>query len=148
MNINAKYFGSISYEENQSISVPGGLIGFEAYTRYLPIPFQEEDDSMISLQSLDDETLSFILMNPFRIFPDYTPEISGQDLRELGAESPDDISYYVVSTIRETVAGSTVNLKAPLAVNALNRRAKQIILDQPEYTFRHALGSTNHKEGE
>ena len=99
---------------------------------------------MISLQSLDDETLSFILMNPFRIFPDYTPEISGQDLRELGAESPDDISYYVVST----VAGSTVNLKAPLAVNALNRRAKQIILDQPEYTFRHALGSTNRKEGE
>ncbi|MDE6936856.1 MAG: flagellar assembly protein FliW, partial [Lachnospiraceae bacterium] len=98
MNINAKYFGSISYEENQSISVPGGLIGFEAYTRYLPIPFQEEDDSMISLQSLDDETLSFILMNPFRIFPDYTPEISRQDLRELGAESPDDISYYVVST--------------------------------------------------
>lgn len=103
---------------------------------------------MISLQSLDDETLSFILMNPFRIFPDYTPEISGQDLRELGAESPDDISYYVVSTIRETVAESTVNLKAPLAVNALNRRAKQIILDQPEYTFRHALGSTNRKEDE
>lgn len=102
---------------------------------------------MISLQSLDDETLSFILMNPYHIFPDYAPEISDQDLQELESESPDDISYYVVSTIRETVARSTVNLKAPLAVNALNRRAKQIILDQPEYTFRHTLGSLNHKEG-
>lgn len=147
MNVNAKYFGSVSYEENQPISIPGGLIGFEAYTRYLPIPFQEDDDSMISLQSLDDETLSFILMNPFHIFPDYAPEISDQDLQELESESADDISYYVVSTIRETVARSTVNLKAPLAVNALNRRAKQIILDQPEYTFRHTLGSLNHKEG-
>lgn len=147
MNINAKYFGSISYEENQSIFIPAGLIGFEAYTRYLPIPFQEEDDSMISLQSLDDETLSFILMNPFHIFPDYAPEISDQDLKELESDSPDDISYYVVGTIRETVAASTVNLKAPLAVNALNRRAKQVILDQPEYTFRHALGSLNRKEG-
>ncbi|MEZ3487794.1 MAG: flagellar assembly protein FliW [Lachnospiraceae bacterium] len=146
MNINAKYFGSISYEEKQSITIPGGLIGFEAYTRYLPIPFQEEDDSMISLQSLEDETLSFILMNPFRVCPDYAPEISGRDMKELEAESPDDISYYVVSTIRETVAESTINLKAPLAVNALNRRAKQIILDQPEYTFRHTLGSMNQKE--
>lgn len=101
---------------------------------------------MISLQCLEDEDLSFILMNPFGIYPDYAPKLSEQDLRDLGAESINDISYYVISVIRETVAQSTVNLKAPLAVNAINRRAKQIILDQTEYTFRHALGDMVHKE--
>ena len=148
MNINAKYFGSVSYEETDSIHIINGLIGFESHTKYLPIPFQEEDDSMISLQCLDDETLSFILMNPFGIFPDYATVLSTQDLKELEADSAADISYYVISVIRDSVAESTVNLKAPLVVNALNRKAKQVILDQPEYTFRHALGDMVRKEDE
>ncbi|EOS73819.1 hypothetical protein C817_04938 [Dorea sp. 5-2] len=147
MNINAKYFGLISYEEKELIHIINGLIGFESYNKYLPIPFQEEDDSLISLQCLEDEDLSFILMNPFSICQDYSPKLSDQELKELGAESADDISYYVISVIRESVAQSTVNLKAPLAVNAINRQAKQVILEQAEYTFRHALGDMIHKEG-
>ena len=101
---------------------------------------------MISLQSLEDESLSFILLNPFGIFPDYNPMLSESDLKELGADSEADISYYVISVIRDTPAESTVNLKAPLAVNALNRQAKQVILEQPEYTFRHTLGEVIQKE--
>ena len=147
MNINAKYFGPISYEEKELIHIINGLIGFESYNKYLPIPFQEEDDSLISLQCLEDEDLSFILMNPFSICQDYSPKLSDQELKELGAESADDISYYVISVIRESVSQSTVNLKAPLAVNAINRQAKQVILEQAEYTFRHALGDMIHKEG-
>lgn len=147
MNINAKYFGLISYEEKELIHIINGLIGFESYNKYIPIPFQEEDDSLISLQCLEDEDLSFILMNPFSICQDYSPKLSDQELKELGAESADDISYYVISVIRESVAQSTVNLKAPLAVNAINRQAKQVILEQAEYTFRHALGDMIHKEG-
>ena len=116
MKINAKYFGQVSYEENEAIHIDNGLIGFEAYTKYLPIPFQEGDDSLISLQCLEDEGLSFILMNPFGIFPEYAPKLSTQDLKELGTDSIDDISYYVISVIRETVDKSTVNLKAPLVV--------------------------------
>lgn len=147
MNINAKYFGEISYEENEIIHIINGLFGFEDYTRYLPLSFQEEDDFMLSLQNVDDETLSFILMNPFMIYPDYAPILSESDLKELGADSMDDLSFYVISVIREPIDTSTVNLKAPLVVNALNRKAKQVILEQPEYTFRHTFSKVN-KEGE
>ena len=146
MNINAKYFGSVSYEEADSIHIINGLIGFESHTDYLPIPFQDEDDSLISLQCLDDEKLSFILMNPFGIRDDYSPSLSDEDLRELDAKASEDLSYYVVCVMRDSVAESTVNLKAPLVVNALNRKAKQVILDQPEYTFRHTLGDMTQKE--
>lgn len=148
MNINAKYFGEITYEKNDTIQIINGLFGFESYINYLPLSFHEEDDTMISLQSLDDETLSFILMNPFAIYPDYNPILSNQDLKELDANSPDDISFYVISVIKEPSNKSTINLKAPLAVNAINRKAKQIMLEQPEYTFRHTLGDMVQKEGE
>ncbi|MCI8293106.1 MAG: flagellar assembly protein FliW [Hespellia sp.] len=146
MNINAKYFGQISYEQEDTIHIINGLFGFESFTKYLPIPFHEDNDSLISLQSLEDETLSFIVMNPFGIFPDYAPLLSQEDLAELGTSSEKDISYYVISVVRDSIAETTVNLKAPLAVNALNRQAKQIILEQPEYTFRHTLGEITQKE--
>lgn len=146
MNIKAKYFGNVSYTESDPIHIVNGLIGFESYTEYLPIPFQEEDDSLISLQSLEDESLSFIIMNPFGIFPDYAPVLTDQDLKELGTDHIEDISFYAISVIRDSAAECTINLKAPLIVNALNRQAKQIILDQPEYTFRHALGGMAKEE--
>ena len=139
MEINAKYFGQVSYDKNEAIHIINGLIGFEAYTEYLPIPFHEDSDSLISLQSLEDETLSFILMNPFGILADYSPSLSDEELKELDAEASEDLSYYVVCVMRDSVAESTVNLKAPLVVNARTRQARQIILDQSEYTFRHVL---------
>lgn len=148
MNINAKYFGEVSYEKNDIIHIMNGLFGFESYTDYLPLSFYEENDSMLSLQCLEDEELSFILMNPFMICPNYDPRLSKQDLSELGADSLEDISFYVVSVIKEPANQSTVNLRAPLAVNALNRRAKQVMLEQPEYTFRHSIGDMIKKEGE
>ena len=146
MEINAKYFGQVSYDKNEAIHIINGLIGFEAYTEYLPIPFHEDSDSLISLQSLEDETLSFILMNPFGILADYSPSLSDEELKELDAEASEDLSYYVVCVMRDSVAESTVNLKAPLVVNARTRQARQIILDQSEYTFRHGLGDMMKEE--
>ena len=146
MEINAKYFGQVSYDKSELIHIVNGLIGFEAYTEYLPIPFHEDSDSLISLQSLEDETLSFILMNPFGILADYSPSLSDEELKELDAEASEDLSYYVVCVMRDSVAESTVNLKAPLVVNARTRQARQIILDQSEYTFRHVLGDMMKEE--
>ena len=146
MEINAKYFGQVSYDKNEAIHIINGLIRFEAYTEYLPIPFHEDSDSLISLQSLEDETLSFILMNPFGILADYSPSLSDEELKELDAEASEDLSYYVVCVMRDSVAESTVNLKAPLVVNARTRQARQIILDQSEYTFRHVLGDMMKEE--
>ena len=122
------------------------MIGFEAYTEYLPIPFHEDNDSLISLQCLEDETLSFILMNPFGLLNDYTPSLSGQDMKELDAETAEDLSYYVICVMRDSVAESTVNLKAPLVVNVRSRQARQVILDQSEYTFRHVIGDMIKEE--
>ena len=146
MEINANYFGQVSYDKSELIHIVNGLIGFEAYTEYLPIPFHEDNDSLISLQCLEDETLSFILMNPFGLLNDYTPSLSGQDMKELDAETAEDLSYYVICVMRDSVAESTVNLKAPLVVNVRSRQARQVILDQSEYTFRHVIGDMIKEE--
>lgn len=146
MKINNKYFGEIEYEACEKLSFPDGLFGFEEQKEFLPIPFEEGTDTLICLQSLVDPALSFILLNPFAFFTDYDPKISGEDRTAIGSPRDEDISYYVIGVIRDQVADSTVNLKAPIAVNSKTRSARQIILEDPAYTFRHALGEIQGRE--
>lgn len=146
MKINNKYFGEIEYTARETIHFSEGLFGFEEQKEFLPIPFDEGSDTLICLQSLKEEALSFILLNPFSFFADYDPKISEADCSAIGSPKEEDISYYVIGVIRERVSDSTVNLKAPIAVNARTRDARQIILDDPAYTFRHALGDSKGRE--
>ena len=146
MKINNKYFGEIEYEAEEKLSFPDGLFGFEEHKEFLPIPFEEGTDTLICLQALADQDLSFIWLNPFAFFVDYDPQISKEDQTAIGSPKEEDISYYVIGVIRDRVADSTVNLKAPIAVNSKTRNARQIILEDPAYTFRHALGETKGRE--
>ena len=141
MEINAKYFGQVSYEENEAIHILNGLIGFEAYTEYLPIPFHEENDSLISLQCLQDEALSFILMNPFGLLADYSPSLSREDLKALETESAEDLSYYVICVVRDDYLENTVNLKCPIVIHPQTRNGIQVILANSAYGYRHKLRS-------
>ena len=147
MTINNKYFGSIEYSPEEKICFPEGLFGFEEERDFLPIPFEEDSDTLICLQSLGDENLCFILLNPFHFFAFYNPRISDADRSAIGSPKDEDISYYVIGVIRDRISDSTANLKAPIAVNFHTRDARQIILEDPAYTFRHPLG-TQQKEAE
>ncbi|NBK91830.1 flagellar assembly protein FliW [bacterium 1XD21-13] len=146
MKINNKYFGEIEYAAEEKLRFSEGLFGFEEQKEFLPIPFEAGSDALICLQSLEDEDLSFVLLNPFLFFVDYDPKISETDRTAIGSPKDEDISYYVIGVIREQVGDSTVNLKAPVAVNAKTRDARQIILDDPAYTFRHSLGELKGEE--
>lgn len=146
MKIKNRYFGEIEYTVQEIIRFPEGLFGFEDQKEFLPIPFEEGSDCLICLQALSEEELSFILLNPFLFFVDYDPKISEEDRKAIGSPKEEDISYYVIGAIRDQVADSTVNLKAPIAVNARTRDARQIILEDSAYTFRHSLGELKRKE--
>lgn len=146
MKINNKYFGEVEYLPEEKIYFPEGLFGFEEQKDFLPIPFEDGSDTLICLQSLTDENISFVLLNPFSFFADYDPKISEADRSAIGSPKDEDISYYVIAVIREQITDSTANLKAPIAVNFKTRDARQIILENPVYTFRHSLGSLQGRE--
>lgn len=140
MEINTQYFGRIFCSEEEFIHFSDGLFGFSNLKNYVPLAFQENSDALICLQSLEDSNVSFILMNPFQLYEKYEPKLSKEDQKLLKAKDLEDkVSYYVISIIHDPMEDSTVNLKAPIAVNTKNREARQIILDNPLYRFRHPL---------
>lgn len=127
INIQGKdYF----YEESQVIEIDEGLIGLPEMRRAVLIPLSEYAP-FCWLASLDDEKNRFIVVNPNHIFDDYAPSADASAAEELEALTIVKIS----SDWRKT----TVNLRAPIFVNAKTRRAAQIILDNTNYQLAETL---------
>ncbi len=148
--INTKYFGELSYEKEDCILFPDGLFGFEQETEFLLLPFIQDEGSLFCLQSVNTDSLAFVVINPFAFVPDYNPILSQEDLLGIKAESNADVCFYVICVMRDTIETSSANLKCPVIINPLAHLAKQIILEDSNYTFRHYFQSfhiNNSKEG-
>lgn len=137
MNVNTMYFGTISYTPEDIVSIPEGLFGFEGEQEYLLIHFNEENNTLLCLQSLENENLAFVLTNPFCMLPDYRPTLSKDDMKALNLSEESEVTFYSICVIRDKLEDSTVNLKCPIVINSLTRQARQIILDDASYTFKH-----------
>ena len=51
MKIDTKYYGEIDYTKDELVVFPDGLFGFSQYHDYLPLSMEEDDSSMLILQT-------------------------------------------------------------------------------------------------
>ena len=138
MKTQTTYFGEVEYAEEELLHFEKGLYGFEDEKDFLLIDFGE-DSGLLSLQSVRTPRLSFVLMHPFSLAPDYAPVLQPEDLRALGAERSEDLYFYVLCAVREPVPESTVNMQCPIAINPDTRQAMQVILENGQWQMRHRL---------
>ncbi|MBC7230043.1 MAG: flagellar assembly protein FliW [Actinobacteria bacterium] len=129
--------GSIEYGEEQVISFVEGILGFPAYREFVLL--EHRQGPFMWLQSLEEPSLAFLVADPWNFFPDYAPEIPDEDVEALELEEPYNFSVFCFVTVPERVEMTSVNLKGPTVVNLNTRRAKQVVLLNPEYTTRHYL---------
>lgn len=139
MKLNTKFFGEMDYEKEEIISFPDGLFGFEEEKEYLLIRFDDEDDTLLSLQSVNTPTLAFVVVNPFRIMPEYAPYVADADLESLGVNNQELVAIYSIAVIGAELENTTVNLKAPLVIDPATRTGRQVILEDTAYSFKHAF---------
>jgi flagellar assembly factor FliW len=138
MEIITKRFGPIQADENQILIMETGLIGFPELKRFILINM-EEQAPFRWFQSIDDESIAFVVLNPASFKPDYTASLSQAEFDRLGLNSMQDIVLSVIATIGEDPSKMTVNLKAPLVFNRQNRKGMQLILRDPSYQTQHNL---------
>jgi flagellar assembly factor FliW len=138
IKLNTTLFGEIEVEEDQVISFPNGLPGFEDYTQFITL--QPDPEMPFSyMQSLDEERLNFIIMDPFHIFPEYEFELTEGIQQELMIGSEEDVAVRVIVSIRNSLEDAKVNLLAPVIINLNKKIAKQVILHDSKYTTSHNL---------
>ncbi len=140
MEIKTVYFGKIEYTEEELIIFADGLFGFEKSHRFLPVSFKQEKDTLICLQNVEEENLAFIAVNPFHFYPDYTPELSEQDYDRLGTRKKEEISFYTLCIAGDRPEEWKTNLRCPIAVNTVTRKAIQAILEDASYSFHQSFG--------
>lgn len=145
MKIQTKFFGEVECAEEDLLHFPKGLFGFEEEHDFLPLSYDEEG-TLYSLQSVGSYHLSFTLMHPFSLDPDYAPVLREEELQALGVEKSEDLYYFVMCTVRDPVSESTVNMKCPLAINPDTHQALQVILEDGKLSMRQKLADFRGEE--
>ena len=146
MKTDTRYFGEIAYEQDDVLTFPKGLFGFEEEQSFLLLPFAG-NGTLFSLQSLQTPQLAFVMMDPFSLDGSYAPILQPEELKVLGVERSEDLFYYVMCVVKDPVSDSTVNLRCPVAIND-DGVAMQVILEDTSYHMRHLLSEFEQQEGE
>lgn len=139
MTLRTSRFGEIEYTNADIIVVKGGPLGFAKLERFLLI--QHKDESVFHwLQSVDDPDVAFLVLDPACFRPDYAPPMPEQivtDL-ELTEETPRAV-LTIVSIPPGKPQEMTANLAGPIVINVEKRIARQVVVDEPEWSTKHPI---------
>ena len=138
IQVKTSRFGEIEVKKDDVIELPSGLIGFPELKEFVLLD-HDKDSPFKWLQSLDDGTIAFVLINPLLFKSDYEVEVTEAEVSDLTLENEEDAVISVIVTMPTNPQQMTANLKAPLIFNLKNRRGKQIILTTNTYTPRHNI---------
>ncbi|MBF0455030.1 MAG: flagellar assembly protein FliW [Magnetococcales bacterium] len=137
MEVQDTRFGTLKVNEEEIITLNGGLMGFPMSSRYIMFPYSE-DSSFFWLQSIDEPEIAFIVINPFDFFNDLVFEVADSDAASIGLERGEDVEIFTLVTIPDgTPEEMRTNLAGPVVVNVNNRQGRQILVK--EYSPRQAL---------
>jgi len=138
VKINTSRLGVIDILESEWIVIKGSILGFEHLNRFILLN-HEENTPLCWLQSIDDPAIAFVVVNPRIIKSDFNPDVFERDLQFLDIKNDNDIALLSIITIRSNPFRMTANLRAPILINAANRMANQIILDNPNYPIQYDI---------
>jgi flagellar assembly factor FliW len=134
-------FGAITFGPKNIVHFPQGLIGLPQSKRFglSPIPDSRMGQFMI-LQSLDDFALSFLVL-PLQIGPKTVASEDAAEACAALAVPVDDADFFTVVTLRQSEEGLSVsiNLRAPIIVDAKSHVARQHVLANQKYPIRQPL---------
>ena len=132
--------------ETVKIDFPQGLFGFENCKKFTLT--ESEYKPFCWLQSEDDKTLSFLVVNPFIFFDDYELDIDDASLQSIDVKTPGDVVVLTIITIPGNGEKLTANLQGPLVINKINNTGMQVILSDPNWTTKHCLEAKKSKDGD
>ncbi|MBS1198472.1 MAG: flagellar biosynthesis protein FliW [Proteobacteria bacterium] len=134
MKIETFLFGGVEVDPDRVISFPDGLLAFESNKRFMLIHEAEKGAPVsYTLQSLDDSTVAFQIIDPAALGFAYELELSDQDNAKLGAPNPDDLVVMQLLFKREEGGSPNfgANIRAPLIINTKARIGIQKVIERP-----------------
>lgn len=136
----SRVLGDVPVSEDSAIAFPSGLLGFPEATSFVLVSTSRE--GFYWLQSLDHDTLTFLLVDPFIHLPDFSIHLPDEEMGILGTEAESIVVLGIVTLPANPEASLTVNLQGPLVINAKRGVGRQLVVDGHGFNVRHPLNIT------
>lgn len=141
MYAKTKNFGEVTIDDDKIIVFEKGIIGFPELTHFALI-YNEEKGSGSSikwLQSMDNPDFAMPVMDPLIVNNHYNPEVEDELIKPLGELNPEVLLVLVTVTVPKQIKEITVNLKAPIVINAASRKAAQVIVEGDGFPVKYPI---------
>lgn len=137
MQLNTKIFGQIEVDDDRIIVMENGIIGFPDLKHFaLMHDSDKPDSSMAWFVSIEEPAFALPVIDPLVVVPDYNPEVNDDLLSGCGNLLPNDTLVLVTITVPADITQMTVNLMAPIIINAAERKGCQVILEDSDLPIR------------
>lgn len=140
MLVKTKFFGEVDLPEEKILTFDRGIIGLPDYKRYTILYDCEKEETNISwLQSVEEPTLALPVIKPWLVKQDYNPTVEDELLSSLGELTEENLVILLTMTVPSNIKEMTVNLKAPIVINADTRKGTQIIVENQDYEVKYKV---------
>lgn len=146
MDVRTKTNGVVTVDESKLLYFPEGLMGFEEFHTYALI--DSEYEPFIWLQSVDKQSLAFLLVDPFLICNEYEADIDDSALTAIDVTSPEDIVVMTIVTIPHGDSQITANFLGPVVINRKNNKCLQVVLNDSRWTTKFNIVESLKQKGE
>lgn len=152
MKLTTRVFGEIDIEDEKIINFEDGIIGFPDLKKFTLIYDEEKENNsnIIWMQSLDEPAFAMPVMNPLLVKENYNPIVEDELLKALGNLAEENTLVLVTVTVPQNIKKTSVNLKAPIVINAKEKKAVQVIVEDEDvkYEIYDILQAQKEKAGE
>lgn len=138
MKIETFLFGEIDVTPEQIIRFPKGLLAFEDNQQFMLIHETEKGEPVsFTLQSLDDPSVAFQIIDPAALGFSYELGLSNEDSATLMYPKPEDLVVMQILFRQEdgqeegAHGGISANVRAPLIINTKERVGIQKLIEHP-----------------
>ncbi len=132
-------FGEVKVNSHNRFTLTGGPLGMESFEDFCLIEFEKTEGPFLLFQSVDNQNVGFVVIpTSYSNSP-----IKKADLDEictnLAIEENKLLALFIVSFDKNENNAMSINLRAPIILNIVEKKAYQYVIASEEYSIKHAI---------
>lgn len=140
MLVKTRFFGEVDLPDEKIIDFERGLIGLPQYKKFTILYDCEKEESNISwLQSVDEPSLALPVIKPWIVKEDYNPVVEDELIKHIGELTEENLVVLLTMTVPPELENMSVNLKAPIVINADTRKGAQVAAENKDYEVKYKI---------
>lgn len=131
-------FGEMEITPDDIIHFERGLYGFEQVKEYVLIN-HDENGLIMTMQAADGQMPQFVVLDPYAVIANYSPKLSESDLTFFGNKEISELKFLVIAVVCENYLETMINLKSPIVIDPISKKALQVFLENPNYSIKYKV---------